>query len=483
MLYTPNILMKPDVPVYSALYESIKQDIAAGRLRPKDRLPSIRQMARNLAVSTTPVESAYGQLLAEGFIESRPKRGFYVIPLSESYGLLTLAAEQTAASVSGQEQDAARVAVSAPYDFHMAKVDLEHFPLQTWKKTLNAVLREEYSGLLHYGDAQGEPGLRTELARYLNRFRGVTCRPDQIVIGAEQHLLLHYLAEMLRGSVRSVIIENPCYPLIPSAFRAGGFEVVPGCSADEGIEAFRLPQAPGCMAVVSPAHRFPSGRVMPLQERLHLLEWARKHGCYILEDDYGGELRYQGRPVPALQSLDTTANVIYVGGFSQILAPDICIHYMVLPNPLTGLFHRLKRTLMFEHSSSRIYQRTLQLFMKEGHFEKHVRRMRNIYRKRSRSLMEALESHFGDIGEIHSAEAGLHVRLSLRVLRPAREMIAIARQHGIEVAAASPFYQEEGDRDSEQEDFIIGFGAIQWRLIDEGVRRLRIIWQPYISRY
>ncbi|MBO9597783.1 MAG: PLP-dependent aminotransferase family protein [Cohnella sp.] len=476
MLYTPDLYSPSASPIYIALYEAIKRDIIGGKLAPNDRLPSIRVLANHLSISTTPVETAYQQLLAEGFIENLPRRGYYVTHLPDSYGKLALEEYRR----SDSNVIAAGVAdTEYAFDFHMAKNDFTHFPVDTWKRLLNHTLREEYNELLFYGDPQGESGLRDELTAYLGRFRGVVCRKEQIVIGAEQHLLMNYLAVMLRNHSSGIAVENPCYPLIPSTFQAQGYELFSLTDADKGISIEKLTRTTARIVAVSPSHQFPNGRVMPFHERIALLEWAKANQAYIVEDDYGGELRYHGQPVPALQGLDPTANVVYVGGFSQILAPDICIHYLVLPETLIEPFHHIRRRLMFELSSSRIYQRTLQRFMAQGYFEKHVRKMRNLYRRKNRVLADALDARFRGKGVVINGETGLHLILKLRTSQSEQEMVAAVRPYGIRVAAASPFYAG-GKPQPRERHFIIGFGGIALERIEEGVGLLRELWDPYL---
>lgn len=476
MLYTPDLYSPSTSPIYIALYDAIKRDIIGGKLAPNDRLPSIRVLANHLSISTTPVETAYQQLLAEGFIENLPRRGYYVTHLPDSYGKLSL---------GGYPHSAANVMASGisdsvyAYDFHMAKNDFTVFPISTWKRLLNHTLREEYNELLFYGDPQGESGLREELAAYLGRFRGVVCRKEQIVIGAEQHLLMNYLAVMLQDLSPGIAAENPCYPLIPSTFQAQGYRLYPLSDSGRGIPIEMLQNTPARIVAVSPSHQFPSGRVMPFQERIALLEWAKKNQAYILEDDYGGELRYYGQPVPALQGLDPTANVIYIGGFSQILAPDICIHYMVLPEALIEPYHQTRRRLVFELSSSRIYQRTLQRFMEQGYFEKHVRKMRNLYRRKNRVLADALGAQFKGKGEVINGETGLHLILKLQASPSEQEMVKAVQPYGIRVAPASPFYTG-GKPQTRERSFIIGFGGIALERIEEGVSLLRKLWDRYL---
>lgn len=461
--------------IYASIYESIKKDIVEGKLGANDRLPSIREQARQLSVSTTPVEAAYQQLAAEGFIESRPRKGFFVAALPVSYGQFTLA-DQQSQPVHFEREHVLEDAYL--YDFHLCKNDFTGFPINHWKRLLTDTLRDEYNELLFYGDYQGEAGLREELAAYLYRIRGVVCRKEQIVIGAEQHLLLHYLAILLKDISPVMAVEDPCYPLLPYTFQAEGYEISYVTEADQGINISRLLQTSARIVAVSPSHQYPGGRVMPINERMELLRWAEAHGGYIIEDDYGGELRYLGQPVPALQGLAPGASVVYIGGFSQILAPDICIHYMVLPDSLLDAYHYLRRRLWFEQSSSRIYQRTLEKFMEQGYFEKHVRRMRNLYRKKSHHLAEALQTHFQGYGEVISPHTGFHLILSLRTSAPEQQLVELSRSHGIVVASATAFYGDKSFYHPSRR-FLIGFGGVVWERIDEGVALLREIWAPY----
>jgi len=479
MLYAPNLQSTAlKSPLHMALYEAIKKDIVSGKLRPHDRLPSIRALAKQLSVSTTPVETSYQQLAAEGFIESLPRQGMYVAPLPDVYGTLSLSSEPPSGV---QDQILHPAEATYEFDFHMAKNDFSCFPIDTWRKLLNQTLREEADELLFYGNPQGEAGLRAELASYLYRFRGVICRPQQIVIGAEQHLLMHLLGVMMQDFSPCIAAENPCYPLIPSAFRQQGYEVFPLTEADDGITTNRLEQMTSRILTVAPSHQFPGGRVMTIQERLDLLQWAKEKGACVIEDDYGGELRYQGRPIAALQGLDPAALVVYVGGFSQILAPDLCIHYMVLPEALLEGFHEARRKLMFELSSSRIYQRTLQKFMQQGFFDKHVRKMRNLYRKKNRLLADSLEAEFDGNGRVVNADAGLHLILKVKARATERDMVEAAGKQGIRIAAASPFYWGNVPPPSAERQFIIGFGGIPSERIRAGVKLLRETWRPYFT--
>jgi len=290
----------------------------SGRIREGTRLPSIRKLADFLTVSTTPVETAYQQLLAEGFIESRPRKGYFVQELCHS--TLSSTKQETLRNTVNPENSPNRKP-SYIYDFHISKNDFSHFPMRKWRKLLNHILLTEQNDLLFYGDAQGEIGLRSELAGYLHQFRGINCTPEQIVIGAEQHLLISKVCLMLKGEICKVGVENPGCRLIQETFKSHGFEVVPIALQSEGVCAEDLYSSGVQLVSITPSHQFPRGITMPVARRLQLLDWATKTNRYIIEDDYDGEFCYHSKPIPALQGLDPDARYLHpLLGASKVLA-------------------------------------------------------------------------------------------------------------------------------------------------------------------
>lgn len=480
MVYQPHLDAAPGAAeadsIYVRLYKVIRADIETGKLSAGERMPSIRALARQLDLSVTPIETAYLQLAVEGYLHGQARRGYFVADMPEAGG----GAEEKRIEPIGEPppSDFTRTTVYR-YDFHLAKNDMAHFPAVAWKRAIHAVLRQDYDGLLFYGDRQGEWGLRSELAKYLYRYRGVRCRPEQLVIGAEQYALLHVLTLMLGKDSGPVAAEDPCYPLIPEAFRAAGFAVVPMAVNEEGLDLKQLESSRAGIVVAAPSHQFPSGRIMAASERQQLAEWSKRTGGIIIEDDYGGELRYQGRPVPALQGLDERANVVYLGGLSQIFAPDLCIHYMVLPEALLPAYRRLGQTLMFEPSSSRMLQRALEIFLASGQFERHVRRMRHAYRRKKQLLAAALAETFGPSGMVRPAATGLHLVLEVASLATEDELVAAAKQAGIRIAAASPYYKVEWPAPPARQ-LIVGFGGVEEARLAEGALALAEALRPYL---
>ncbi|MNN06450.1 HTH-type transcriptional regulatory protein GabR [compost metagenome] len=291
-------------------------------------------------------------------------------------------------------------------------------------------------------------------------------------------MLLLLLGQMLNAETNAVAVEEPGYRIVPATLAALGFTVHPIPLDEHGLRPDLLRTSGARIASVSPSHQFPTGIIMPLSRRLELLEWAKAVDGYLIEDDYGGEFRYQGKPVPALQGLVPNDRVIYLGGFSQVLAPDLCIHYLVLPEHLVPRFHALRRHTLFEASASGIHQRTLQRFMQEGHFERHIRRMRNLYRKKNRQLVASLTNHFGKRAAVTGDSAGLHLLLSVKSSLPEKELLRLAQEAGVRIASAAFYWN--APLETEQKSFMLGFGGIAMERIDEGVSRLYQAWSPYL---
>ncbi|MEK4076292.1 PLP-dependent aminotransferase family protein [Paenibacillus sp. FSL M7-0656] len=486
MITLPKLDENDSAPIYVQLSDHIKREIIHGDWAEHSRLPSVRKLAEMLGISTTPVEWAYQQLIAEGYIYSQPRRGYHVRAMVDSDHAMQIG--QTDKQTAGQapvaqktwsDHQAIRPARAVQYDFHMSRNDFSLFPIAKWHQYVNRIWREEAKELLFYGDPQGEWGLRCEIAVYLAQFRGVSCSPEQIVVGAEQHLLMSLLAQTLlhKGeSTHSIGVENPGYRLLPGTFRNYGYRVVPISLGPDGINLTELEQAGVKLAGVSPSHQFPLGMTMPITRRLALLEWAERTKAYIIEDDYDGEFRYHGRPIPSMQGLRERSRVIYMGGFSQVLAPALCIHYMVLPRELMDDFREMYKNVLFEQSASRLHQRTLEMFMREGELGKHIRKMRNVYKRKHDLIVQAIQMHFGDRVEIRGQHSGFHLVLRMVTKQSATELVTAAIEAGIQISSTE-YLWANGSRPADgKREFIIGFAGIELERIDPGIAALARIW-------
>ncbi|MFY0544386.1 PLP-dependent aminotransferase family protein [Brevibacillus sp. H7] len=473
MLLLPNLDEHSETPLFMQLYTYIKNEIIAGRIAEHTLLPSVRKFAEFLAISTTPVEMAYNQLLAEGFIESKPRSGYYVPKLTDPC-LQVEKGQFGSSDLMERRKYPARDKTAYRYDFHLSKNDFDHFPFSVWRRLFNEILRLEQKELLFYGDPQGEQGLRYEIARYLHQFRGVSCSPEQIVIGAGSHVLLTFLSLLLKQHSTSIGVEEPGYPLIFTTFRQHGFQVVPISLEHDGIDLKDLYESRVRLVYVTPSHQFPQGMIMPVAKRLQLLEWAKQANGYIIEDDSDGEFRYHGRPVPSLQGLLPDTNVVYMGGFSKALAPAIRISYMVLPEALLDAYHELEYNLLFEQSSSPLHQKTLQLFMQRGYWEKHVRKMRNIYRKKHDVLVGTIQNTFQERAAVIGKGAGLHVLLRINSPHSERELTRMAKSAGIRISPASYTWMQPPEE--ERKEFFVGFGGLSLQEIEQGIKLLFQVW-------
>ncbi|ATF15593.1 PLP-dependent aminotransferase family protein [Brevibacillus brevis X23] len=469
MLLTPKWQENDDEPQYVQLYAYLKKEIVAGRLAVSSKLPSVRKLADLLGLSTTPVEMAYQQLLAEGFIQSKPRSGYYVEKLPDPE-----VKPGAGASAQTIHRPMVRDEREYVYDFHLSRNDFSLFPTMIWRRLYNETLHIERQENLFYGDPQGEAGLRKQIADYLHRYRGVACSPNQVVIGAGQFGLLSLICLMVKPQFQRIGVENPGYLLFANTFRQHGYDVVPISLTEDGISVSELYESGVGLAAVSSAHQYPRGMIMPISKRLQLLEWAKNVGGYIIEDDYDGEFRYHGRPIPSMQGLLPDANVIYMGSFAQVLAPAIGIWYMVLPESLLDTYHNLLRETLLEPSSSRLHQRTMEAFMEKGYFEKHVRKMRKLYRKKHDALLLAVQKHFGDRATVIGADAGFHVLLRVNSERSEEELKKRAIQAGVRASAASFTWLVPPN--PLPKEFFLGFAGIPLEKIEPGIEALSQAW-------
>lgn len=450
------------VPLYEQLYLHLKNEIVKGRLTYGTKLPSKRKLADFLKISQNTVETAYEQLTAEGYVESYPRRGYFVMAYEEL--------EYVQSNYSSQEQkNPAQEGVK--FDFHPSVIDTEHFPFAKWRKYAKNTINKENQNLLLLGEAQGELVLRQEIARYLYHARGVQCSPEQIIVGAGIEILLQQL--LLLFNAKTVYgIEDPGYQLIFQILKNIPSDVYSLGVDEEGIKVETIYQKNIDVVYVTPSHHFPYGSTLSVNRRAKLLKWAAGgENRYIIEDDYNSEFRYNGRTIPALQSMDFGEKVIYLGAFSKSLMPSIRISYMVLPKLL---LQQYKEKWSFFHSSSvsRIDQHILAQFLKEGDFERHLNRMRKIYRRKLEKVLELLKPYqtLSIIGE-HS---GFHIVLVVDNGMSEEELVQKATNASIKVYPVSA-YSLNNQRVNPPE-IIIGFAGIREEKLQEAVQRLLKCW-------
>lgn len=446
-------------PLYLKLYRQLYQEIEEGRLAPGTRLPSIRQMTQVSAVSRTTVETAYEHLCADGLVTCVPQSGYYVNEVAHR--------PQKPAPVHAPTQDPA-----CAFDFTGHRMDPALFDFDIWRKLSRAVMMDS-TPFLGYGENQGEPRLREQIARYLSAGRGVYTTAEHVVISAGIQSLLGVLCEMfLDKQSKCVAFEDPGFRKGWRVFADHGYSTVFIPGGETGIDLDRLEQSNANMLYISPSHSFPSGASLSHGKRVRLMQWARRRGAIVFEDDYDGELRYTGKPLATLSAMDSAENVIYLGTFSKLLPPSIRISYAVLPPRLLPLYQNIAG--YYNQTSSTMEQLTMARFMEEGRLEKQIRRLRRIYAHKNTCIMQAFAEHFGARAVVRPNDTGLHAVVSLSGGGDAEEMCRLAYQAGVAILPIST-YQLTGTKQG-QTDFYLSSAGIAVEDIEPAVARLRSVW-------
>jgi GntR family transcriptional regulator / MocR family aminotransferase len=419
------------VPLFRQLYERTRAAIATGRLRPGDRLPSARSLAAQLGAARGTIDAAYAILAGEGWIIARGAAGTVVAP--QLGGSLR---PQAATAPSRQRAARADVGEATPRPFRMGLPALDAFPRKLWARLVAREARLLSIGGLSYPDPAGDRGLREAISAYLAISRGVSCTPGQVFVTGGYQGALSLVARTVLAPGSEVWFEDPGYHLARRALVDAGARLVSVPVDDDGMcidEAIRrAPQA--SLAVVTPSHQSPLGVALSLPRRLALLAWAQAHSAWVIEDDYDGEFHYAGRPLPALKSLDRADVVLYAGSFSKTLFPGLRLGYLVVPERLVERFSAA-HLLGGEHG--RFEQAVVARFMAEGHFARHLKRMRGLYRSRRAALATALAAAFGDRLRLELQSGGMHLLARPAADAPDTELVRLAESHGLAPAPLS----------------------------------------------
>lgn len=449
--------------LYEQIYEYIKKEIQKGNLRCGEQLLSTRLLAKQLDVSRSTAQLAYEQLLSEGYIEAVPCKGYFVCEMKELYDL-----KPAAAAVEKEEEPAS---AGCRYDFTPNGIDLEHFPYSTWRKLSREVLKDDQKALFHLGNPRGEASLRSAISVYLHQARGVKVQPSQVIIGAGNDYLQMLLSRML-GTDHRIAMESPTYRHAYEIFGKLGYDCCTVSMDRSGMNVRELRESGADIAYVMPSHQYPMGIVMPVKRRQELLQWAsEKEGRYILEDDYDSEFRYIGKPIPSLQGSDTNQKVIYIGTFSKSIAPSIRISYLVLPAPLMERYETVGKS--FSCTVSRTDQKMLELFMERGYFERHLNKMRALYKNKHDLLLAGVRKLPG-VKEILGDRSGVHILLKMDQRRTEEEWIAGALAQEVCVYPLSEYCI---DRKSREPVLILGYATMSLEEIPAALQRLQAAWK------
>lgn len=456
-------------PLYQQLYESLASQIRSGVLKPGDRLPGKRALAGQLAVAVNTVDAAYQMLVAEGYLEARQRSGFFVL---ESGGFPAVEAPPSQ-RLSGSVDNAGDEEPPPQFDLSTGGVDTALFPFRTWGRIQRDLLYGEPE-LLRHGHRQGDEALRRELAEYLRAYRGVDCGVEQIVVGAGVEYLLGLAARLL-GPVTAAV-ENPGYDRSRTILENNGVPCRCVAIDEGGLSAEGLEQSGADLCYVTPSHHFPTAVTMPAARRSQLLRWARQRpGRYILEDDYDAEFRFDTRPLPSLQGMGGRwGPVIYLCTFSKSLAPSIRIACMVLPMGLLGRYQAVFGS--YANTVSRFEQQTLCRFLSQGHFTRHLSRMRNVYKGRMTALAEALEEAFGRENIVlQGRHTGLHLLLTLKNGPGEQIMVRAARREGVALRGLSQYYME-GREKCPANTVVLGYASLRDEDIPALAEALKRAW-------
>jgi GntR family transcriptional regulator / MocR family aminotransferase len=472
------------VPLYRMIYEAIRKAILSGEYASKTRLPSSRTLAEQLGVSRLTVVNAYEQLLSEGYLEGKIGSGTFVAnELPESL-LQTkkspnkLSAEkakvedlrlsnfgkslETSKNIGGCSQ-----AAFIPFQNGLTAVD--EFPFEIWSRIANKVTRNPSKKMLGYGDSQGFLLLREAVASHLKSARGVNCTAEQIIITSGAQQALDLTARIFLSEKDAILIENPCYLEARNSFAATGAKVFAVDVDEEGFSSAKIPKAGenAKLVYITPSHQYPLGATMSLPRRLALIEWAKSHNSWIIEDDYNSEFRYSGRPLASLQGLDKFGRVIYVGTFSKTIFPSLRIGCAVVPPELVDVF-TMARAINDVHSSM-LEQAILAEFIAEGHFARHVRRMRLLYEQRQQILVSECEKQLSGLLEVKKADAGMHLVGWLPEGVDDQIIAEKAAEKGLKLAPISSYSQTKLPRGG----FVLGYTAFDETQIKRGVAVIR----------
>ncbi|MDN4495542.1 PLP-dependent aminotransferase family protein [Ureibacillus aquaedulcis] len=447
------------LPKYKQIYEQFKILIEKGDIPANDPLPSIRQLADSLQVSRNTTLSAYEQLVAEGYIRSEGRKGYFVNELEP------LIIQDT---IYSQNKPNTEPEKKVLIDFRAGAVDQPHFPLKVWRRMANKVLALPES--FRYGHRFGEESLREQIAMYLLQSRGVKTDPAAIIIGSSTQQMLIYLGQILKDDFPSIIVEDPGYDGAKEAFQFHSLMLEALPVYETGTDFTKLEQMESRLIYVTPSHQSPIGVSISIQERQMLIHWANKINGYIIEDDYDSEFRYTQQPFPALASIDST-RVIYLGNFSKSFLPGIRLSYMVLPQLLLkhykNLFHR------FESTASLLSQLTMAKFMEEGEWNRHIKRMRLVYKRKMMCIVSELRKQFKQTISIIGEQSGLYILVKVQLNRSEQWLIDRASKYGVKVYPTSVY---SINNHSDEPIIKLGFSNLTCEEIKLGVELLKKAW-------
>lgn len=469
-------------PLHQQLYEQLRQAILNGRLTPGERIPSTRFLAKSLSISRFTVTSSYEQLLSEGYLETVTGSGTFVcqqipdnliefkpIENIEKNNSLSIKLSKYGETLANTKNVPRIAEPKLQINFRYGTPALSEFPIKQWRKLLSRYCSANLDWLEYSTEPLGYKPLRQAITRYLTRSRAVNCQPEQILITNGTQQALDLILRLLISPGETIAIENPGYLSARIIFETHNANILPISVDNSGLiieELINFSEQNIRLVYVTPSHQFPTGAILSLPRRLELLNWAQQTGGLIIEDDYDSEFRYGEKPIPALQGLDKSDSVLYIGTFSKVLFPSLRIGYLVLPKSLVKIFTRAK--WLCDRHLPILEQQVLAEFIESGYLERHIRKMRSIYDKRRQVLVKALKKHFGFRAKILGEKAGIHVMVSFKTNLSDEEIIKSAAKVGIAMMSAKPHYLTAHSKS----EFIFGYGELTETQLTEGIHTL-----------
>ncbi len=469
-------------PLYEQIYEALREAILQGRILQGEKLPSTRFEADYLQVSRSTVELAYDQLVSEGYIQAEPYRGYFACDVRELYNLTdirtgdaktSITEKAEAASLDWKKSDIRQKAGKTSYqiDFSLNELSMENFPYSGLSKIMKNLLLDQGEQIMSSGSAFGEKNLKETICDYLYHARNVRCTPEQIIIGAGNEYLQLMLIQML-GASHCVAMESPTYLRAYRTFKNAGLSVREVALDESGMRVDLLRKTKASIAYVMPSHQFPLGIVMPMKRRLELLNWAvEEPEHYIIEDDYDSEFRYKGKPIPALQGIDRSGRVIYLGTFSKSIASSIRVSYMVLPKQLLERYRECCG--FYACTVPNLMQQAICQFMKEGYFEKNLNRMRAIYKSKHDFMLAELKK-YAWVRDIMGENSGLHLLVEVDTERSEQDVIEACAKRQIRVYGLSEYYISQNPK-REYPILLLGYGGLTEEQIEDGLQMIDAI--------
>lgn len=455
-----------EIPLYEQLYQAIKTAIINQELSKDEKLPSKRKLSAHLEISLTTVETAYLQLLAEGYIKSIPKVGFFIATTVDlSFNK----------KISKEKKLVTETKKKYLVDFKTNQVDDKLFPYEKLAKIEREVILDKLKQQINQGEMFGCHEFRSRVSEILFAYRGIQAKPEQIIIGSGSEGLLALLV-MLLGNNQTFAVENPSYLKNFKLYQAYGLKVKPIDLDDEGIRVDALEREKIDVVHTTPSHQFPMGIITSVSRRLELLNWANsKENRYIIEDDYDSEFRYFGTPIPAMKGLDKHDKVIYMNSFTKTLFPGLRISFLVLPEKLISRY--IKDFAFHSSSVPVINQLTIAEFINRGEYEKHLNRMKTNYKLKRDYLLNLLnESSFSEKITISGEDSGTHFLMKIQTDKTEEYLIESAGNKGVRVYGISE-YSLKNFAKNEIKTIVIGYANLSQEDMTKGVGLLEKAWK------